>query len=95
VLRDALTHDALDPVGIYFGTRSGQLFGSRDEGKSWEKITDGLPAIVCVRVALFEDAGTLSGQVSRARARSSAISSRPKSQTASGMKSKSRSKKKR
>jgi len=34
VLRDAMTADSLDPVGIYFGTRSGQLFGSRDEGRT-------------------------------------------------------------
>jgi serine/threonine protein kinase/photosystem II stability/assembly factor-like uncharacterized protein len=55
VLRDGLTNDGLDPVGIYFGTRSGQLFGSRDEGRSWEKIVDGLPSIVCVRTAIVGD----------------------------------------
>jgi hypothetical protein len=55
VLRDALSNDGLDPVGIYFGTRSGQLFGSRDEGRSWEKIVDGLPSIVCVRSAVGND----------------------------------------
>src|SRR2546426_4925890 len=49
VLRDCLVADSLDPVGIYFGTRSGQLFGSRDEGRAWEKILDGLPSITCVR----------------------------------------------
>jgi len=31
VLRDAMTADSLDPAGIYFGTRSGQLYGSTDE----------------------------------------------------------------
>lgn len=56
VVRDAMTADSLDPAGIYFGTRSGQLFGSRDEGRTWEKILDGLPSIVCVRNALVEDA---------------------------------------
>ena len=55
VLRDALTADSFDPVGLYFGTRSGQLFGSRDEGKTWQKILEGLPAIVCVRSAVLED----------------------------------------
>ena len=55
VLRDAMTVDSLDPVGIYFGTRSGQLFGSPDEGKTWHKILEGLPAIVCVRSAFIED----------------------------------------
>jgi tRNA A-37 threonylcarbamoyl transferase component Bud32 len=49
VLRDALTTDPLDPVGIYFGTRNGQLYGSADEGKSWKKILEGLPPVVCVK----------------------------------------------
>lgn len=56
VLRDAMTADACDPVGIYFGTRSGQLFGSRDEGRTWEKILEGLPSVVCVRSAVVEGA---------------------------------------
>jgi serine/threonine protein kinase len=55
VLRDAMTTDLLDPVGIYFGTRSGQLFGSCDEGKTWERIHEGLPAVVCVRSAIVDD----------------------------------------
>jgi serine/threonine protein kinase len=56
VLRDAMAADSLDPVGIYLGTRSGQLFGSRDEGRNWHKIVDGLPSIVCLRTAVVEDA---------------------------------------
>ena len=56
VLRDAMTADSFDPVGIYFGTRSGQLFGSRDEGKTWQKILEGLPSVVCVRTAVVDDA---------------------------------------
>jgi serine/threonine protein kinase len=55
VLRDAMIADCLDPVGIYFGTRSGQLFGSRDEGKTWHKILDGLPSITCVRCAVVDE----------------------------------------
>jgi hypothetical protein len=47
-----MTVDSLDPVGIYFGTRSGQLYGSADEGKSWKKILDGLPPVVCVACAV-------------------------------------------
>jgi len=54
VLRDCLVADSFDPVGIYFGTRSGQLFGSRDEGRTWEKILDGLPSITCVRTAYVD-----------------------------------------
>ena len=56
VLRDAMTADSFDPVGIYFGTRSGQLFGSRDEGKTWHRILEGLPSVVCIRSALVEGA---------------------------------------
>ncbi|HEV2721133.1 MAG TPA: exo-alpha-sialidase [Thermoanaerobaculia bacterium] len=51
VLRDALAADALDPAGVYFGTRNGKLFGSADEGKSWSAIAGGLPPIVCVKAA--------------------------------------------
>ena len=52
VLRDALTADSFDSAGIYFGTRSGKLFASRDEGESWEALADGLPPIVCVKAAV-------------------------------------------
>ena len=55
VLRDGFTADSCDPVGLYFGTRSGQLFGSRDEGKNWHKILEGLPAVLCVRCAVVEN----------------------------------------
>ena len=52
VLRDAMTVDSLDPHGLYFGTRSGQVYGSTDEGKTWERILEGLPAVVCVKSAI-------------------------------------------
>lgn len=51
VLRDAMAVDPLDPVGVYFGTRSGKLFGSSDEGKSWSELADGLPPVVSVHAA--------------------------------------------
>jgi hypothetical protein len=51
-----MTADSFDPVGIYFGTRSGQLFGSRDEGRTWQKILDGFPSVLCVRNAVVGDA---------------------------------------
>jgi len=82
VLRDAMTADSLDPVGIYFGTRSGQLFGSRDEGKSWQKILEGLPSVVCVRSAVVEDAaasGSTTGKAPSADSRQT--KSRSKSAT--------------
>ena len=53
VLRDAMSADSFDPHGLYFGTRSGQLYGSSDEGKTWRRILEGLPAVVCVRSAVI------------------------------------------
>jgi photosystem II stability/assembly factor-like uncharacterized protein len=51
ILRDALATDTCDPAGIYFGTRSGKVYGSSDDGKSWKVIMEGLPAVVCVKAA--------------------------------------------
>jgi hypothetical protein len=51
VLRDALAADALNPVGVFFGTRSGKLFGSSDEGGSWSMLADGLPPVISVKAA--------------------------------------------
>jgi hypothetical protein len=56
VLRDCLAADTLDPAGVYFGTRSGKLFASRDEGSSWTPVAEGLPPITCVRAARIEGA---------------------------------------
>ncbi|MSO19102.1 MAG: exo-alpha-sialidase, partial [Acidobacteria bacterium] len=41
VLRDGMAADSLSPAGIYFGTRSGKLFASRNDGTSWEMIAEG------------------------------------------------------
>jgi len=51
ILRDGLTTDRLNPTGLYFGTRSGKLFGSKDAGESWTAILEALPPIVCVKTA--------------------------------------------
>lgn len=51
VLRDSLAVDALDRAGVYFGTRSGKLFASPDEGESWLTVADGLPPVVAVKTA--------------------------------------------
>ncbi len=51
VLRHGMTTDALDPVGVYVGTNTGQLFSSRDRGDSWKMIADFLPPIYSVTVA--------------------------------------------
>lgn len=51
VKRQAMTADRLDPVGLYFGTTSGELWASRDEGAGWECIARHLPEIYAVEVA--------------------------------------------
>jgi hypothetical protein len=45
VLREAMAVDRLDPVGVYFGTSTGQLYGSADEGRTWMRIAENLPPI--------------------------------------------------
>ncbi len=51
VKRQAMTADARDPVGLYFGTTSGELWASRDEGASWGCIARHLPEIYAVEAA--------------------------------------------
>jgi hypothetical protein len=51
VLRDAFTNDGADPLGLYFGTRQGQVYASDDEGETWETIAEYLPPVLCVRAA--------------------------------------------
>ena len=60
VLREAMATDRHDPAGVYVGTSTGQLFGSRDEGRSWRLLADFLP-------------GDLLGRGDRARQLSSSV----------------------
>mgnify|MGYP001579730348 CR=1 FL=1 len=48
VKRQAMTADAQNAVGLYFGTTSGELWMSRDEGKRWACIARHLPEIYSV-----------------------------------------------
>ncbi len=48
VLRQAMATDRLDPAGVYFGTSSGAVFASADEGESWQQIAAHLPTISSV-----------------------------------------------
>ena len=48
VKRQAMSADAHDPVGVYFGTTSGEVWASRDEGGKWTCIARHLPEIYCV-----------------------------------------------
>jgi photosystem II stability/assembly factor-like uncharacterized protein len=51
VKRQAMTADARDPAGIYFGTTSGEIWASRNEGKKWRCLASYLPHIYSVEVA--------------------------------------------
>lgn len=54
VLREAMAADRLDPVGVYFGTSTGQVYGSSDEGQSWNLVAENLPPIWSVDVAILD-----------------------------------------
>ncbi len=51
VLREGLAIDGRDVPGLYFGTSTGQVFASIDEGDTWTEIAGYLPAIASVEVA--------------------------------------------
>ena len=53
VKRQAMCSDSHDPVGLYFGTTSGELWMSRDEGAHWECIARHLPEIYAVEAAVL------------------------------------------
>ncbi len=53
VLRDAMCADDADPAGVYFGTRSGEVYASRDDGDSWSPVVAHLPDVLCVRAVTF------------------------------------------
>lgn len=55
ILREGMRTDQNDPLGVYVGTKNGQLYYSRDEGESWETMADLLPPIQSV------DAGVAGG----------------------------------
>jgi len=50
VFRQAMTSDAHDPVGVYFGTTSGEVWASRNEGAGWTCIARHLPHIYALEV---------------------------------------------
>ncbi len=53
VKRQAMSADALDPVGLYFGTTSGEVWMSDDENRQWRCLARHLPEIYAVEAALL------------------------------------------
>lgn len=54
VKRQAMTADQVDPVGLYLGTTSGEVWMSRNEGDKWVRVARHLPEIYAVEVATLE-----------------------------------------
>lgn len=55
VLRQAMATDALDPIGVYFGTNTGSVFASVNEGDTWTAIGHHLPPVLSVETMLVPD----------------------------------------
>ena len=54
VLRQAMATDRMEPAGVYFGTGTGTLYGSADEGESWFEIAQHLPTISSVETYVID-----------------------------------------
>ncbi len=52
VLREGMAIDSHDVPGLYFGTSTGQVFASADEGDTWAEVASYLPSISSVEVAV-------------------------------------------
>jgi len=53
VLRQAFCHDGGEPLGLFFGTEQGTLWGSVDGGATWSALAEHLPPILSVRASLL------------------------------------------
>ncbi|MGQ0657532.1 MAG: glycosyl hydrolase [Chromatiales bacterium] len=51
VKRQAMCTDAHEPVGVYFGTTNGEVWGSVNEGRKWSCLVRHLPHIYSVEAA--------------------------------------------
>jgi photosystem II stability/assembly factor-like uncharacterized protein len=54
VLREAMVADTYDAPGFYFGTSTGQVFATVDEGATWTEAASYLPGISSVEVAIVD-----------------------------------------
>lgn len=55
VLRDAMSIDAMEPYGLYFGTTSGEVYCSLDRGQSWDRLPGQFSRILTVKPWIVED----------------------------------------
>jgi hypothetical protein len=54
VYREGMTMDQSSAPGLYFGTNTGKVFGSIDEGESWNLVADNLPPVYSVSAATLQ-----------------------------------------
>ena len=50
ILRQAFCADGMDPLGLFFGATSGDVFGSADGGETWFAGARHLPPVLSVRM---------------------------------------------
>ena len=48
VKRQAMSVDGRDPLGVYVGTTSGEVWGSCDEGENWSALAQHLPEVYAI-----------------------------------------------
>ena len=48
VKRQAMVGDGADPLGLYFGTTNGEVWASRNEGRTWSCIARHLPHVLAL-----------------------------------------------
>lgn len=53
VKRQAMCADQAEPVGVYFGTTGGEIWGSMNEGEKWVCLARHLPEVYSVEIAEF------------------------------------------
>lgn len=54
VFRQAMTADAGDPVGLYFGNTAGEIWASTNEGEKWSCIARHLPHVYAVEATALK-----------------------------------------
>jgi len=52
VYREGMAMDSLNPAGVYFGTNTGKIFASDNEGDSWRTLADNLPPVYSISTAV-------------------------------------------
>ena len=51
VLRQAMSTDSHDPLGLYLGVTCGEVWASLDEGEAWSCLASHLPFVLAVEAA--------------------------------------------